>query len=456
MSSLTKVAQPRAFLAHVRKSVHDHGLPLAVGKVVEVLGASIVVSDLLLPVGSFCEVERDEGRLLCEVVSLREGSLGPQTIVMPYGVSEGIRAHAPCYQVLRPPTAPVGNTLLGRVLDGLGRPRDGRELLTKARRSLRGSVSDPLRRRPINQPLATGVRAIDAFATLGPGQRVGILAGAGVGKSTLLSMIARGNSADVNVVALIGERNREVQEFISHALGDAISRSVIVVSTSDEPDLMKVRAAHLAATIAEHFRDEGKTVAFFCDSITRFALAQSAVGIAAGELPTVGGYTPSVRQALPHLFERAGMGEVGAITAFHTVLVASDRIIDDPVADEARSRLDGQIVLSRDLHEHGQFPPVDVISSMSRVMPSVTSTVHVQDARELRRLIAAQRDAQVLIDTGSYAPGADLLVDAARTLEPALRIFLSQDRDDLTSFADTQDALHALAEKARSLIGSSA
>jgi len=342
----------------------------------------------------------------------------------------------------RVPSAPAGQSLFGRVLDGLGRPMDGGEDPYRVR-WVPGHAEPPhpLAREPIHAALPTGVRAVDGFLTLGKGQRVGIFAGSGVGKSTLLGMLARGTQADVTVIALIGERGREVRDFIEHDLGaEALKRCVIVASTGDNPAAMRICAARTATAIAESFRAEGLDVLLLFDSLTRVAMAQREIGLAAGEPPTTKGYPPSVFSMLPHLMERAGPAHTGSITALYTVLVDGEDM-DEPIADLARATLDGHIVLKRSLASAGHYPPIDVLSSVSRLMERVAATRHTAAAREMRQLMAAYADARDLISIGAYVQGSDPLVDRAIDLLPELNRFLRQDSREITPFDDCIDQL---------------
>jgi FliI/YscN family ATPase len=344
-----------------------------------------------------------------------------------------------------PPLAPVGHALLGRIVDGLGRPIDGSEPPASVRWvPASAEPPHPLDREPIARPLPTGVRAIDGFLTLGRGQRVGIFAGSGVGKSTLLGMLARGTRADVAIIALIGERGREVRDFIEHDLGrEALRASVVVASTGDNPAAMRICAARTATAIAEGFRDEGADVLLLFDSLTRVAMARREIGLAAGEPPTARGYPPSVFSMLPHLMERAGPGARGSITAVYTVLVDGDDM-DEPIADLARATLDGHIVLRRTLASAGHYPPIDVLQSVSRLVDRVASPQHREAAHRLRQLLAAYEDARDLIAIGAYSRGADPLVDRALELLPALNTFLRQRAEETTPFDDAVAALSAI------------
>jgi FliI/YscN family ATPase len=336
------------------------------------------------------------------------------------------------------PFAPSGRAALGRVIDGLGRPLDGGAEIHGAHWvPVYAEPPEPLARQSIAVALATGVRAIDGFLTAGRGQRIGIFAGSGVGKSTLMGMLARGTDAHVNVIALVGERGREVRDFIEHDLGvEALRRSVIVASTGDNPASMRICAANAATAIAEGFRAEGLDVLLLFDSLTRVAMAQREIGLAAGEPPATRGYPPSVFSMLPHLMERTGPGPRGTITAFYTILVEGDDM-DDPVAGISRATLDGHIVLDRALASSGHYPPIDVLASVSRLMSRVAERPHQDAARALRGLLAAYADARDLINIGAYVRGSDPSVDAAIDLLPAIEGFLRQDADDIADFEET-------------------
>lgn len=345
----------------------------------------------------------------------------------------------------RPPSAPAGHSLLGRVLDGLGRPMDGMPEPRGVRwTSGYAEPPHPLDRPPISAPLPCGVRAIDGFLTLGRGQRVGIFAGSGVGKSTLLGMLARGAAADVTVIALIGERGREVRDFIEHDLGlDALANCVVVASTGDNPAAMRLCAARTATAVAEAFRAEGLDVLLLFDSLTRVAMAQREVGLAAGEPPTTKGYPPSVFSLLPHLMERTGPAAHGSITAVYTVLVDGEDM-DEPIADLARATLDGHIVLRRSLASAGHYPPIDVLESVSRLMERVSSEPHRQSARGIRQLLAAHAEARDLIAIGAYVRGSDPLTDRAVDLMPRVNAFLRQKAAEVTPFDLATTALRSI------------
>jgi flagellum-specific ATP synthase len=407
-----------------RDAVHAAARPLPRGRVEQVVGLHIEVAGVDAAIGDLVVVEVGGGDVACEVIALR----GEQLVCMPFGDLHGVRAGAPVTPTGSPHRIGVGRALLGRVIDGLGRPIDGRPLpagLTPC--VVAGSAPNPLERVPVTQQLSLGVAALDTLVPCGRGQRLGIFAGSGVGKSSLLSMMIRGTDADVSVLALVGERGREVQEFIERDLGpEGLARSVVVVATSDEPALVRLRAALTATRIAEFFRDEGADVLLLMDSVTRFCMAQREVGLSAGEPPATRGYPPSTFALLARLLERAGSTRRGSITGLYTVLVDGDDM-NEPVADAARGILDGHVVLSRRLAQAGHFPTIDVLDSVSRVVGAITSPEQRAAAVALRQLLAAHRDARDLIDIGAYVPGSNPVVDRAVALEPSINAFLRQD-----------------------------
>jgi flagellum-specific ATP synthase len=420
--------------------------PRAYGSVVRVVGLELEVAGLAAPIGSTLEVPTASGSILAEVVAVRDGTL----VCLPYGELTGVEPGARCALSGARFTVPVGPELLGRVLDGLGRPIDGGPRLAIAEHvTVDGTPPHPLRRTPIREQLALGVRAVDTLIPAGRGQRMGIFAGSGVGKSSLLSMFARGTAAPVTVLALVGERGREVREFIDGDLGpEGLRRSVVVVSTSDEPALVRLRAAFTATRIAEWFRDQGLDVLLLMDSLTRFAMAQREVGLAAGEPPATRGYPPSVFSLLPRLLERAGAGERGSITGLYTVLIEGDDLMD-PIGDAARSILDGHIVLSRRLATAGHFPSIDVLESISRVTPAITDAQQRAAATEFRRLLAAYRDARDLVEIGAYVAGTNAGVDRAIALDEPMQAFLRQDLHDLIAGDVSWAQLQAIVGAAR-------
>ena len=415
--------------------------PHVTGRVRRVVGLNLEAEGLDVAIGDAVHIDVPGGRLPAEVVALRDGGL----VCMPFGTLQGVRAGARVEAFGGPLTVGLGDELLGRVLDGLGRPVDGGPSLEALEQSGVGGVPPhPLLRARVQEPLSLGVRALDTLVPAGRGQRLGIFAGSGVGKSSLLSMVARNSEADISVIALVGERGREVREFLENDLGpEGLARSVVVVATSDEPALVRLRAALTATRIAEWFRDQGRHVVLMMDSVTRFAMAQREVGLSAGEPPATRGYPPSVFALLPQLLERAGTGEVGSITGLYTVLVEGDDM-NEPIGDAARSILDGHVVLTRRLSTAGHFPSIDVLESVSRVAPAITSPDQRAAATELRRLLAAHRDAKDLLEIGAYVAGTNPLVDRAVQLEHDITGFLRQDVHDAAPAEDSWSRLRAL------------
>ncbi|MDZ4825617.1 MAG: FliI/YscN family ATPase [Actinomycetota bacterium] len=415
------------------ESVLEAARPRALGQVGRVLGMNVEVVGLHLPIGSAVAVATDEGPVYAEVVSVDDDRL----VCLPLGDLRGVRAGDRAVASEGATAISVGAELLGRVLDGLGNPIDGGPSIRHLPRVLVDQhAPHPLHRRRIAEQLPLGVRALDTLMPCGRGQRMGIFAGSGVGKSSLLSMITRGTEAPVVVLALIGERGREVREFIENDLGpEGLARSVVVVSTSDTPALVRLRAAFTATRIAEWFRDQGLDVLLLMDSLTRFSMAQREVGLSAGEPPATRGYPPSVFALMPRLLERAGASDTGSITGLYTVLIEGDDLMD-PIGDAARSILDGHIVLDRSLATAGHFPSIDVLESISRVTPSITTKDQRAASTEMRRLMAAYRDAKDLIEIGAYVAGTNPLVDRAIVLREAMDGFLRQDLYETTSASD--------------------
>jgi FliI/YscN family ATPase len=414
-----------------------------VGHVVRSVGLLVESEGPPASVGEICEVRTDSGRAIpVEVVGFRDGRL----LSVPLTDITGVRPGDQIVSSGRTPSIPVGDGLLGRVIDGFGRPMDGLGSLRLSRTApLHPPALNPLSREPISVPIGTGVRAIDALLTCGRGQRIGVFGGSGVGKSTLLGMMARGTEADVVVLCLVGERGREVRSFIEHDLGpQGLERSVVVVSTSDNPALARQRAAYAATAIAESFRDSGRNVLLMMDSVTRFAMAQREVGLAAGEPPTAKGYPPSVFARLPGLLERAGaVTGQGSITAFYTVLVEGDDQ-NEPVADAVRAILDGHIVLQRELAARNHYPAIDVLHSVSRIMPDITSPAHRQKAGQLREWLATLRDSEDLVSVGAYTAGSNPRIDEALMRRDPVNRFLCQPADTTVRCADAISALGAL------------
>ena len=417
------------------------------GRVVRVVGLLIESDGPQARVGEVCEVTGGPGEppLAVEVVGFRDGRL----LSVPLGDTAGIRPGARIKTRGQFPSVPVGDALLGRVVDAFGRPMDGLgPLRTSVRAPLYRNPVHPLTRRPIQEPLGTGVRSIDALLTCGRGQRLGLFGGSGVGKSTLLGMMARGTAADVVVLALVGERGREVRSFLDHDIGPAgLARSIVVVSTSDSPPLVRMRAAYAATTMAEHFRDAGLNVLLMMDSVTRFAMAQREVGLAAGEPPTAKGYPPSVFALLPGLLERAGTAERGSITALYTVLVEGDDT-NEPIADAVRAILDGHVVLSRDLAGRNHYPAVDILQSVSRTMSDVTDAEHRRRAALVREWLALLRDSDDLRSVGAYVHGHNPRLDAALDRQRAIEALLCQPSDTSCRFTDALDVLQRVTEGA--------
>lgn len=389
--------------------------------------------------------ERAPEPVYAEVVGFKNG----EVLLLALGEMTGIAPGSEVIAVGHPFEIPVGPSLLGRVVDAFGRPIDRRgPVVAEAYYPVTtGEPPRPLDRVRISEPLPVGVRAVDACLTCGKGQRMGIFSGSGVGKSTLLGMIARNTAAAVSVVALVGERGREVREFLERDLGpEGLSRSVVVVATSDEPPLVRVKAAFTATAIAEYFRDRGQDVLLMMDSVTRFCMAQREIGLTAGEPPTTRGYTPSVFALLPRLLERTGTAHQGTITGFYTVLVDGDDM-NEPVADAMRSLLDGHVVLSRRLAAQGHYPPIDILESTSRVMIDIVSPEHQAAAGVLRRLLAAYHDAEDLINVGAYRPGSNPDVDRARAMLDEIKAYLRQDVGERVPFEAARTALIRLARR---------
>jgi flagellum-specific ATP synthase len=413
------------------------------GQVLESVGQTIESAGPLASVGECCQIMDQFGRQhAAEVIGFR----GSNVLSMPVESTEGIRyGDAVSAQGVHPEIE-VGPALISRVLNALGEPIDGgRPPAVASTLSLDGHVRPPLDRVSIRTPLGTGIRVLDALLTVGRGQRVGIFGGSGVGKSTLIGMMTRNTEADVTVVGLVGERGREVGEFLEDALGEeGRARSVVVVSTSDQSPLLRMRAALAATTIAEYFAAQGKHVLLVLDSLTRFAMAAREIGLAAGEPPTAKGYTPSVFTRLARLVERAGQFRTGSITAFYTVLMEGDDQ-QDPLVDAVRSLLDGHVVLSRALASEGWYPPIEILDSISRLMPAVTEPPHREQASLMRRLMAVYARSEDLVRIGAYKPGSDLDLDRALRARGSMRAFMTQDAREQVRFGDAVSRLAALA-----------
>ncbi|MBZ3930129.1 type III secretion system ATPase SctN [Xanthomonas citri] len=417
------------------------------GKVVEVVGTMLKVAGVQVSLGEVCELRQRDCTLLqrAEVV----GFSRDLALLAPFGELVGLSRETRVIGLGRPLAVPVGPALLGRVLDGLGEPSDGQGAIAcDTWVPIQAQAPDPMRRRLIEQPMPTGVRIVDGLMTLGEGQRMGIFAAAGVGKSTLMGMFARGTQCDVNVIVLIGERGREVREFIELILGaDGLARSVVVCATSDRSSIERAKAAYVGTAIAEYFRDRGLRVLLMMDSLTRFARAQREIGLAAGEPPTRRGFPPSVFAELPRLLERAGMGENGSITAFYTVL-AEDDTGSDPIAEEVRGILDGHLILSREIAAKNQYPAIDVLASLSRVMSQIVPSDHSQAAGRLRRLLAKYNEVETLVQVGEYRQGSDAVADEAIDRIDAIRDFLSQPTDQLSAYDSTLEQLASVTDDA--------
>jgi FliI/YscN family ATPase len=418
------------------------------GEVVQVVGLAVEVAGLKASVGDTLEITREGGGdLQVEVVGFR----GNRLVATPLGELVGVHPGARVHRSDRGMFVHAGNHLLGRIVDAFARPLDSKPLFADGPAApLRANPPSAFSRRPIDRPLSTGIRAIDGFLTLGRGQRIGIFAGAGVGKSTLLGMICRNAQADVNVIALVGERGREVNEFVREVLGqEGLDRSVVIAATSDQPPLVRSRAAECATAVAESFRDKGLSVLLVMDSLTRYAMALRETALASGEPPATKGYPPSVFAALPRLLERPGTCvHDGVITAIYTVLVEGDDL-SDPIADAARSILDGHIVLSRALAEQGHFPAIDILKSLSRLATSVAPSEQIAAASALRGHMATLREVEDLIQIGAYVSGSDPRVDRARELVPAIDAFLRQGISERTFIAESRARLGALAQHDR-------
>ena len=422
------------------------GLPVSEGRLLNVVGLVLEAGGCHASIGDLYEVVDPEGSgVEAEVVGLR----GDRTLLMPLGETHGLRVGSTLRRLGQSAFVRVGQALLGRVVDGLGRPLDGRgDVPLSAERPLYGAPRNPLLRRPVAERFSVGVRVIDSLLTMGEGQRIGVFAGGGVGKSSLLGMMVKSAVADVAVVALIGERGREVEDFVNSTLGaNGLERAVVVVATSADPPLLRARGALYAATVADYFRARGQKVLFVMDSLTRYAMARREIGLSVGEPPATKGYTPSVFTSLPQLLERAGnTAGPGSVTGVYTVLVEGDDMAD-PIADAARAALDGHILLSRELAERSHYPAVDVLSSVSRVMSTIASAEQMQLAGKARQTLSTYREVADLMAVGAYRKGAVPEMDDAIARMPALRTFLQQ-RGDQRCSAD--EALKMLAEVYRS------
>ncbi len=398
-------------LKSFEKKIESRPLFAQLGKVSRIIGVTIESTGPNSAIGDLCKIKlRDGTTVLAETVGFSDNKV----LLMPLEDVGGLYVGAPVEKVEDKITIKVGTDLLGHVLDGIGRPIDGNKIKHYENKSIYSSAPNPLVRKRIKEPLSVGVRAIDGFLTLGKGQRIGIMAGSGVGKSTLLGMIARNTSADINVIGLIGERGREVREFIEKDLGEeGLKRSILVVSTSDSPALLRVKALYTATTIAEYFRDLGYDVLMMVDSITRWAMAQREIGLSIGEPPTTRGYTPSVFANMPKILERAGNSVDGSMTAIYTVLVEADDMNDPIGGDSVRSIVDGHIVLSRKLADSSHYPPIDILASVSRLMTEVADKEHLEASKFIKDIYASYIDSKDLIEVGAYKKGSNPKVDVA-------------------------------------------
>ncbi|MBE9574817.1 MAG: FliI/YscN family ATPase [Proteobacteria bacterium] len=413
------------------------------GKIVKVAGLVAEGHGPGLSVGSLCVIENSEGKnIQAEVVGFKD----KRVIIMPFGEMRGVKPGSRIVGIDKRPVVGVGEAYLGRVIDGHGLPIDGKGLIRAEKEyPIYGDVLNPLKREIIREVIDVGVASVNALITVGKGQRMAIMSGTGVGKSVLMGMIARNTAADVVVIALIGERGREVREFIEKSLGDGgLKKSVVIASTSDSPALVRIRGSYLATTLAEYFRDRNLDVLLIMDSITKFAMALREVGLAAGEPPSAKGYTPSVFAEMPKLLERAGTVEKkGSITGIYNVLVEGDDL-SEPISDAVRSIVDGHIVLSRNLAQKGHYPAVDILGSVSRVMREIVDTEHLDNARELIKVLSAYREAEDLINIGAYVDGSDSEIDFAKKMIGDINSFLQQDIYQKATFQESVARLKAL------------
>jgi len=420
--------------------IHSAETMKIAGKITQIVGLVIESQGPSVNLGDLCYISpRNAGDAIpAEVVGFRHN----RVLLMPIGEMQGIGPGCEVFSAHQSLKVNVGHHLLGRILDGLGNPMDDKgPLAIKEEYPLYSAPPHPLSRRRIEKKISVGVRAIDGLITLGRGQRIGIMAGSGVGKSTLLGMIARNTEADINVIALVGERGREVREFIERDLGEeGLKRSVVVVATSDQPALVRIKGAMTATAIAEYFRDQGLDVVLMMDSVTRFAMAQREVGLTVGEPPATRGYTPSVFAMLPKLLERSGTGENGSITGIYTVLVDGDDM-NEPIADAVRSILDGHIVLDRGIAAQNHYPAIDVLGSVSRVMLDIVENEHYKAAQKMRSIMATYREAEDLINIGAYATGSNVNIDNAIAAIDSVKTFLQQDVYEKMSADETIEKL---------------
>ena len=431
--------------AYYLNAVKSAETVLLKGKITKIIGLVIESDGPSINLGELCYIypRTEAPPLPAEVVGFREN----RVLLMPLGEMQGIGPGSEVVSSRNLLRVKVGRSLLGRILDGLGNPIDGKgPLNAESEYPIQSAPPAALSRRRICDPVSVGIRAVDGLMTLGKGQRMAILAGSGVGKSTIMGMIARNTSADINVIALIGERGREVLDFIERDLGEeGLKKSVVVVSTSDQPALLRIKGANTATAVAEYFRDLGLDVMLMMDSLTRVAMAQREVGLTIGEPPATRGYPPSVFAMMPKLLERSGTGEKGSITGLYAVLVDGDDM-NEPIADNVRSIVDGHVVLSRRLATQNHYPPIDILSSLSRVMNEVVNSDHLKSAQRLRSLQATYQEAEDLINIGAYSPGSNPEIDRAIEKNPGIREFLRQGVMERVDFADTVTRLKKLVQ----------
>ncbi|PCJ63435.1 MAG: EscN/YscN/HrcN family type III secretion system ATPase [Planctomycetota bacterium] len=418
------------------------------GYVQEVVGLVIHATSIIAPIGSFCEINTNNNNVIFAGIV---GFKGNSTLLMSYGTLDGISQNDKITVLETNQTIGVGDHLLGRILNGLGEPIDEKEELTSVKKvNLYNDAPDPLKRPRITEPLSLGLRAIDGMLTIGKGQRFGIFAGTGVGKSVIIGMIAKYSKADIIIIALVGERGREVREFLDKDLGkEALKRSVVIVSTSDKPALQRVRSVFVATSIAEYFRDQGKDVLLIMDSITRAAMAQREIGLSVGEPPATKGYPPSVFSMMPKFLERAGRNEHGSITGVYTVLLEGDDV-NDPIGDAARGILDGHVVLSRDLAAKGHYPAIDILNSISRVSPQIVSSNVLESQQRIRSLLASYKEAEDLINIGAYVTGSNKNIDKAIEMNQSINNFLIQSMNENADLTESIKQIQVLGTIAKS------
>jgi len=413
------------------------------GRVTKIVGLAVEATGPSSKIGDVCEMFTLDGEqsMRAEIVGFRDG----QTLLMPFGSLEGIGLGSYVVYTGKALRVPVGMALVGRILDALGNPFDDMPApKIDAWYPADNDPPNPLTRERIKEVMPLGVKAIDSMLTVGRGQRLGIFAGSGVGKSTLLGMMARYAVADINVIVLVGERGREVRDFIEKDLGEeGLRKSVLIIATSDQPALLRLKCAMTGTAVAEYFRDQGKKVLLLMDSLTRFAMAQREIGMAAGEPPVSRGFPPSVFAILPRLLERSGMSDKGSITGLYTVLVEGDDM-NEPISDTVRGILDGHIVLSRAIANSNHYPPIDILGSVSRVMPDIVTKEHLQEFGTIKNMIAVYREAEDLINIGAYREGANAEIDRSVKLHTPIQTFLKQDMMDSFTFDETLEIMHGI------------